>query len=129
MQGQTTTQAVVPANEPVRFNTLYSNDNDGISYDQNAGHFAFAAPGNYLVHWHVNVNLDNPDMLIFGIRLSDGSLITVPAYIDRGQMSGSALIAIRTPGTTMSLLNASGKPVNYDTDMGVRANIVITQVS
>ena len=65
----------------------------------------------------------------FGLNVGGNIIASVPAYLERGQISGSAFVPVTTSGTTLSLFNNGTTAVNYDTALNVRANIVITQVA
>lgn len=105
------------------------NDSSGITYTIGSGTFTLTTPGNYLVNWQINVNQGAAGEVSFGLNVGGNIIASVPAYLERGQISGSAFVPVTTSGTTLSLLNNGTTAVNYDTALNVRANIVITQVA
>ena len=105
------------------------NDSNGIVYTTGSGVFTFNRTGNYLITWQINIDQNGGSEVSFGLNVGGTLISSMPAFLNRGQMSGSALITITTAGTTMSLVNNGSASVPYDTALDVRANIVITQVA
>jgi len=124
--------------ENVIFDTVLANTDCGcgckrdcscnINYRRDTGEFTIKKNGTYLVNWSVAIEGSHHTSFIrFALKVNNDIYGAVAIPISTGLISGSALVKLKRPNTTVSLINDTGNVVRL-ADITPIANIVISKV-
>lgn len=112
----------------VRFDSIL-NTFDFSPTDSASGTFTVSRPGTYLIYWWVSVSgTSGPASVAFALRQNDAADVSSAMPAITGQISGGALVAVKTVPSTFSLINVTGGTVSY-ADVTPQAGIVIAEMA
>ena len=129
VHAQVTDASLVARNSPVAFDSIVTDDSDGIYYIPGSGVFTFANPGNYIVTWQLSLHANSECVMSFGLKVGGRIVASVQNYMASGQLIGSALVHVENSGESMQLVNTGTCSVSFPDALNVRGNIVVTQIS
>lgn len=113
----------------VPFDSIVNNKTSSVSYTLGSGNLIFLKPGNYFVTWSVAVNPADSGVVSFSLTLGGVDVSASQLYVvDRGVITGSALITVTTTPVNLQLVNRTGATVPYDIALDYLANLVILEV-
>ena len=102
----------LPADEPVVFDEILTNNSRFISYDDETGVIEIFKHGHYLIDWDIVIKGSSKERCVrFGIEVNGEVVASATLPVAVGQLSGHAFIQIDQTPTTIRLINDSGETV------------------
>ncbi len=100
---------IIEDNSNVRFDTIFNDQSSDIDYDSATGEFTIHAPGNYYISWSLAVDGAGPMTYInYTVTVNGNPYASASSPIVSGELSGTALVTVKTVPTIISLVNTTG---------------------
>ena len=102
----------LPAEDPVVFDEILTNNSRFMSYDNETGVVEIFKHGNYLIDWDIIIEASSQETCVrFGIEVNGEVVATSALPVTVGQLSGQALIYVDQIPTMVRLINDSGETI------------------
>ncbi len=98
-----------------------------ITYDATTGTITFLEAGQYSIHWWLATqSIVSPCTSVFALRTSLGEEIRGSLPLRTGEISGFGVVNITQSYAMLSLFNISNLEIMLDTQVSVKASLIIT---
>lgn len=127
LQLQLNTTLSIINQSPLIFNkTLY--DNGTITYNSSTGELTFHSIGVYYVDWWVaTASTLSTQGVSFAIKVSDGTLIIGNSPIRLAEITGNAIVDVKSVPLVIQLINDTGATVQLASNVPILANLSVIQ--
>ena len=112
----------------VLFDAVVNDAAPAITYSAVTGAFTITVPGNYYVHWWVDIDgTEGPAFGAFSVLLNGAGGVIGALPLVTGEVVGDAVITVGAVPATISLVNSTGATVAFAAAPPVRANLSIVE--